>query len=65
MIDKTTAVTACRRRVTTGILARPRSIPRQRSDPRASNERVRLITFVWTGLTGDQPVIYADRTWLQ
>ena len=44
--------------------------PRQRADRRAAdpgsrNERVRLITFVWSGRTGDQPVIFADRSWLQ
>jgi hypothetical protein len=29
------------------------------------SERVRLITFVWSGRTGEQPVIYADRSWVQ
>ena len=38
---------------------------RDRADPGSRNERVRLITFVWSGRTGNQPVIFADRSWLQ
>ena len=37
----------------------------ERSDDPARCELVRLITFVWVGRTGSQPVIYADRSWLQ
>ena len=34
------------------------------SEPDTS-ERITLIEFLWTGLTGDQPVILVSREWLQ
>lgn len=36
-----------------------------RSDDPVRRELVRLITFVWRGRAGSQPVIYAVRSWLQ
>lgn len=36
-----------------------------RSDDPVRRELVRLITFVWRGHAGSQPVIYAVRSWLQ
>jgi hypothetical protein len=30
-----------------------------------TSERITLIEFVWSGLTGSQPVIFVSREWLQ
>ncbi|HEV8402802.1 MAG TPA: hypothetical protein VGQ31_07180 [Candidatus Limnocylindrales bacterium] len=71
MIAKTTPGTGAMRRATGGPgRAGRRRVPRRRTDPGSTdpgstNERVRLITFVWSGRTGSQPVIFADRSWLQ
>jgi hypothetical protein len=54
-------------RAHSGAIARKRP-PKVRRDDAAvamPSERVRLITFVWSGRTGEQPVIYADRSWVQ
>jgi hypothetical protein len=66
MIAKTTPGTAGGRRVVGGGLIHDgQARSPERADPSSHNERVRLITFVWSGRTGDQPVIFADRSWLQ
>jgi hypothetical protein len=65
MFAKTTPDTAGGRRAS-GTLVRPRRrAGRRRASAESPHERVRLITFVWSGRTGDQPVIFADRSWLQ
>jgi hypothetical protein len=66
MLTKTTRGTARARRAARAPLRGGRRTRRNdRADPDSHNERVRLITFVWTGRTGSQPVIFADRSWLQ
>ena len=44
---------------------RPPTVRRDDAAVAMPSERVRLITFVWPGRTGVQPVIYADRSWVQ
>jgi len=63
MIAKPTPNAAVRR--TTVGLRRRRRPGRRGMEAGSQQERVRLITFVWSGRTGDQPVIFADRSWLQ
>jgi hypothetical protein len=66
MIAKRTPGSAGGRRASGGMIrAGSRPAHRPRVDPDPHNERVRLITFVWSGRTGNQPVIFADRSWLQ
>jgi hypothetical protein len=64
MIAKTRPGTAGERGATAGLARRP-GVRGHRSGAASRNERVRLITFVWSGRTGAQPVILADRSWLQ
>ena len=66
MIPKTTPTAAGGRRTSAGLLrGRRRALRRLKAERGPHNERVRLITFVWSGQTGEQPVIFAARSWLQ
>jgi hypothetical protein len=66
MMAKATAGTTGGRRVAGRMVqAGRRRADQDPGDQGSHNERVRLITFLWTGRTGNQPVIFADRSWLQ
>ena len=65
MIAKSIPATADGRGATAGHLRTTRPVVRGHGvDAGSHNECVRLITFVWSGRTGEQPVIFADRSWL-
>jgi hypothetical protein len=66
MIDKPTSTSEGARGRARGIpAARSRGASLEKAADAGRNERVLLITFMWSGRTGSQPVIYADRSWVQ
>jgi hypothetical protein len=65
MIDKTPSRIHEPRGSRASARTRPPTVRRDDGAVAMPSERVRLITFVWSGRTGEQPVIYADRSLVQ